>query len=133
MTRTRLATTLALALAALGGAACSDSTTPVPGTLTFSLNSPNVDGAAVLEIAGPFIATPVPGSPVVGYLASQQVAPTTMRVLVVGNLIPGPIVTISVPDVNAAGSYTGTILEVADRNNQLRASLSAYSVTVSTP
>jgi len=49
---------------------------------------------------------------------------------VVGNLANGAVVTLHVPDVGAAASYTANVLEVADRQDALRPSLAGYALTV---
>jgi len=40
------------------------------------------------------------------------------------------VATLHVPDVGAAARYTTTVLEVADRQDALRASLAGYALTV---
>ena len=48
---------------------------------------------------------------------------------VVGNLANGAVVTLHVPDVGAAARYTANVLEVADRQDALRTSLTGYALT----
>ena len=49
----------------------------------------------------------------------------------VGDVASGPLLTFRVTDVDAVGAYEATLLEVADRTNELRASLADYAVEVS--
>jgi hypothetical protein len=49
---------------------------------------------------------------------------------VVGDLAGGPVVTLRVPDIRLAAGYTARVLEVADRGNVLRASLTGYALSV---
>ena len=55
---------------------------------------------------------------------------TTIRGVVAGNLTTGGLMTFQVPDVGAAASYTATIVDVADRQNKLRAGLTGYTLVV---
>ena len=50
---------------------------------------------------------------------------------VIGVVVNGAVVTLQVPDVNASALYTVRIVEVADRENVLRAALTGYALTVS--
>jgi hypothetical protein len=48
----------------------------------------------------------------------------------VGVVANGAVVTLRVPDVGAAAAYTARVVEVADRENALRGSLTGYALTV---
>ena len=50
---------------------------------------------------------------------------------VIGVVVNGAVVTLQVPDVSASALYTVRIVEVADRENVLRPSLTGYGLTVS--
>jgi hypothetical protein len=50
---------------------------------------------------------------------------------VIGVVVNGVVVTLQVPDVTASALYTVRIVEVADREHVLRASLTGYALTVS--
>jgi hypothetical protein len=52
-----------------------------------------------------------------------------VRVVLAGNLVSGPLLSFSVPDVHAA--YRATLLQVGDRGSHARADLTKYSLTIS--
>jgi hypothetical protein len=121
-------------VAALSVAAgCSnDSTSAVaqPGTLSLRLTTPQADdGAMTFAVSGPAIdnATAVDVSL---RLFTRQADGSTLVGAVVGALGNGVVVTLQVPDVGAAARYTARVVEVADRQNVLRASLAGYALTV---
>ena len=121
----------AAALGVLGAAACSgDSTSsPVPGTLDVLLTTPRSDdGAMVFEITGPAIDTVLPiNSSVVVY--TRRLTASTVRGVAAGAIAGGALLVVDVPDVAAAGSYVGTVLQVANRQNALQP-LGGYGLTV---
>ena len=121
--------------AALLGAACAGDTTGngMPagsGTLIVRLTTTHDDDGAVLfELSGP------PIDSVVALNASLQVFTrrandSTIVGAVVGVVANGAVVTLRVPDVGAAAQYAARVVEVADRQNVLRASLTGYGLTV---
>jgi len=115
------------------GAACSGDSTggdARPGVLTVRLTTPSGDdGAMTFEVSGPAIDS------VIVVDASQRLftrrqGGSTVSGVVVGALTDGIVLTLQVPDVGAAAGYRARILEVADRQNALRASLAGYALTV---
>ena len=115
------------------GAACSDNPTSVSaraGTLTLRLTTPHADdGAMTFEVSG----APIDGATAVDAslrLFTRRESGSTVIGAVVGALDNGAVVTLHVPDVGAAARYTTTVLEVADRQDALRASLAGYALTV---
>ncbi len=48
----------------------------------------------------------------------------------VGDIVSGDMLTFYVPDMNSVASYSGTVLEAADRSNAVRGSLAEYTLTV---
>lgn len=125
---------LAVAALLLHGAACGrDSSAPVqvqPRTLRVSLTTPNPDDGAILfEVSGPAIDA-IAGANPSHRLFARRLASTSVRAVVVGPLASGTVATIEVPDVGAAGLYTATLTEVVDRQNQLRAQLGGYVLSV---
>jgi len=113
------------------GACANDATggDKQPGTLTLRLTTPNVDdGAMTFQVSGAAIdsATAV----------NQSLRLFTRRDgdgvvgVVVGTVANGAVITLHVPDVGEAARYTATVLEVADRQDALRASLAGYALTV---
>ena len=124
----------ALAAAFLGAACAGDTTgNGMPagsGTLIVRLTTTHDDDGAVLfELSGPAIDS------VVALNASLQVFTrrandSTIVGAVVGVVANGAVVTLRVPDVGAAAQYAARVVEVADRQNVLRASLTGYGLTV---
>lgn len=114
--------------------ACSDYTTavaPRAGTLTLRLTTPHVDdGAMTFELSGLQIdsATAVNASL---RLFTRRVNGSTVAGAVIGALANGAVVTLYVPDVGAVAGYTANVLEVADRQDALRASVTGYALAVS--
>jgi hypothetical protein len=58
-----------------------------------------------------------------------RLGPDEARVLVFGNLQTGPIATLDVPDINAVASYGAVVLDVTDRDNEIRSSFAGYEIT----
>ena len=115
------------------GAACSDNPTSGSaraGTLTLRLTTPHADdGAMTFEVSG----APIDGATAVDAslrLFTRRESGSTVIGAVVGALDNGAVVTLHVADVGAAARYTTTVLEVADRQDALRASLAGYALTV---
>lgn len=116
--------------ALLGGLACSNDMGPnTAGVVSVSLTTPNADdGALLVTITGPGVTNPHAGSS--GYrLDWQSVTADELRIIVVGDLSDGVLVTMDVAAVNRLGDYHGVVVEAASRTDQLRASLSGYSLT----
>jgi hypothetical protein len=124
---------MAVALALAVGLACGDDgpTEPVPGTLVVSLTTPNSDDGAILfTISGGGVDDPAAVA-TSHRMFFRTTGTSTTTAVVVGNITSGPLLRFEVLDVGEASSFTGTITEVADRNNELRASLSGYSLAIS--
>ena len=127
---------LALALGFLGAmvAACrggdgTGTSGPTPGTLSVVLATPNTDDGAILfRVSGPDMSQVSAGDATLYFRQVQQ--GTTITAVVVGNLHTGTLLTFHVPDVDAASSYSATILQVADRANALRGTLGGYGLMV---
>src|SRR2546422_10229409 len=116
------------------GAACSDNPTSGSaraGTLTLRLTTPHADdGAMTFEVSGaPISMARLPSTRRVNSRSDASTA-VAMVGAVVGNFANGAVVTLHVPDMGAAARYTATVLEVADRQDALRASLAGYALTV---
>jgi hypothetical protein len=130
-TRRHLA--LGFALLGLGGGlACgggSGSTGPTAGTATVSLVTPNADdGAVLLTLTGPNFANVVSAS--ASYHAYvRTVSPGEVRVILVGDLAAGVVLTTAVDDVSKIGQYGGTVAEAASRSDVVRSSTAGYGVT----
>lgn len=115
-------------------AACSDDAVvggpAQAGTLTLRLTTPHADdGAMMFEVSGPALDSVVAVNAALRLFTRRD---GTARIVgaVVGTLENGAVVTLHVPDVGAAAAYTARVLEVADRQDALRASLAGYALTV---
>jgi hypothetical protein len=123
----------ALVAALSVSAACSDDPVaggPRAGTLTLRLTTPHVDdGALTFTLSGLPInnATADNGSL---QLFTRRSGDSAVVGVLVGDLANGAVVALYVPDVTAAAGYAAQVLEVADRNDALRASLAGYSLSV---
>jgi hypothetical protein len=124
---------LAMVAALSLGAACSNDPTsgaPRPGTLTLRLTTPHADdGAMLFKVSGPPIDSATAVNPSLR-LFTRRVDGSTIVGAVVGVVANGAVVTLQVPDVGAAAGYTARVLEVADRQNAVRASLTDYTLRV---
>lgn len=122
-----------VATLSVAAAACADAPTggsSGPGTLILRLATPHADdGAMAFEVSGPSIdtATAVNASL---RLFTRRTDSSTMVGVVVGSVAAGALITLRVRDVGAAASYTARVVEVADRHNGLRASLTGYGMIV---
>lgn len=128
-TRLSLRSALTVAVLALAAAACGDSTSSTPRTLTVSLASATTDGAVLLTLSGPELPAPQPANP--SYRVFWRLASSgEMRVMVFGALAEGPLFTMVVPG-GRASDYAGSVLQVADRSDALRSSVSGYQIAIS--
>lgn len=112
---------------------CGDSTptaVQVPGALVVSLSTPNSDdGAILISISGGGIGSPSAESSTHVFY-SRATSPLATNAAVVGNITSGPLLRFNVPDVGRASSYVATISQVADRDNDLRATLTGYALRI---
>jgi len=120
-----------LLLAALLTAACSssDNAGPVPGTLQVVLTSPNTDdGAVMLQVTGDVDSVSAPAG-----LTLYQAAPsaTVVRAIVTGTIASGStLLTLHVPDVGKASSYTTQLLQVSASGTYALRPVGGYSLQV---
>ena len=126
-------------VALVGAVACGDGEQPaaveVPTVTVFivALTSPNPsDGAALISITGGVIDKPAAVSQS-DRVYFRSTGTSTMMVAVVGTIASGGLVRFEAPIGAQASAYSASLLQVADRNNDLRSSLSGYSLTVSEP
>ncbi|HEY4321694.1 MAG TPA: hypothetical protein VGM77_11030 [Gemmatimonadales bacterium] len=97
-------------------AACSADNHPDPhaGTLTLRLiNGGTNDGALVLVISGGPVAGVTAGA---GYVAVTTADGSGTHLLLTGNIAPGPLAAIAVPDLSQLAAYTVTVEQAADRS-----------------
>lgn len=121
---------LLLAAALLSACDAGAPAKPLPGDLTVSLSTPNVDGALVVSITGPDAVGAVQAA-ASGTIVRVRTQGTATTVAVFGAVADGPLLRISVPDVRQAGRYAATVREAADDQNAPRASLAGYALAVS--
>jgi hypothetical protein len=121
-----------LGAAALLTLGCGDRPTgPEPGTLRVTLTMPTanngLDGAILFRVSGPEVPTAAAAGAT--FEMFRQPLTTVTTFAVTGTLASGAeIVTLEVPDVRQ--SYTGTIVQVAATDYQLRGSLAGYGLSV---
>jgi hypothetical protein len=121
---------LSLALLA-ASASCGDSTAPAPvaGDLTVSLVTPHADdGVVLLALFGPEFTDIQPASSAYR-VYSLTASPTEVRVLVVGDLTAGPILTLRVNDPGRIGEYSGVVKQAASRSDEVRTVSTDYDLT----
>lgn len=131
MSRLRWIFVMVAALSA--GAACSDD--PVgsvtrAGTVTLRLTTPHADdGAMMFAVSGPPIDSAVAINASLR-LFTRRTSDSTVVGVVAGVVTNGDVVTLHVPNVAAAADYTARVVEVADRRNAVRGSLTGYALAV---
>lgn len=123
----------ALVAALSVSAACSDDPVaggPQAGTLSLRLTTPHVDdGALTFTLSGLPINNATAANASL-QLFTRRSGDASVVGILVGDLANGAVVTLNVPDVRAAAGYAAQLLEVADRNDALRASLAGYALSV---
>ena len=126
-----------VAAAVAVAAACTETTVAPPAQspapvsdAVIALVTPNTnDGAVILSITGPDIAAVQAADShyvVFANLTSSQEA----RVIVLGDLVAGPILKLHFATTNPPSAYAGTVQQVATRADSVRASTSGYQLTV---
>jgi hypothetical protein len=119
-------------LALLGPAGCAERPTsdpPSPGPLDVVLHTDVVGARAMLlEIRGPAaIATPQAAP---GYIVHSRADGTTRHVAVFGELRPGALLTLAVPDTRRAEDYAVAAVETADAENRILPAGTGITLTV---
>lgn len=131
MVRLRAATVLLVSLATLQ---CGDggvATRGEPGTMVLSLATPHGDdGAVVFTLRGTGM-TGLKAASRDYVLFSRASGPDELSVVVVGDIAPGPLARVDVPDIGGVDGYSATIHQAAARDHVLRGNLDAYRLTVS--
>jgi hypothetical protein len=112
---------------------CSDSSGTPPddnGPVRVALATPSADdGALLITITGPGLTAIEPASPSYAVFWSA-VNENETRVIVVGDIVDGPIFTATAPEGVAASEFAAGVMEIASRTDALRASLAGYSLSV---
>ena len=126
----------ALAAVVIAAACAADSTgsgvggPAERGTLIVRLITPHTDDGAILfELNGPIDSVVAVNASLQSF--TRRANDSTIVGAVIGVVVNGAVVTLQVPDINASARYAARIVEVADRENVLRASLTGYALTVS--
>lgn len=126
----------AMVAALSAGAACTDDlNTPTgggarPGVVILHLATPNADDGAVLfEVSGAAIDSAVAINASLR-LFTRRVGDSTVVGALAGAVATGAVVRLYVADVVAAAASTVRVLEVADRQDALRSSLTGYALAV---
>ena len=106
----------------------SDSAGPVGATLEVSFATAATDDGAVLFTVsgGPVDSVEAPGH----RLYSAQTSPTSLRVVVAGDLRAGTIARIHIPDGRKLSQYSATIDQVAARSSYAQRDPVSYSLVV---
>ena len=100
-----------------------------PGTLTVSLTTPNTDdGAVLVALFGPGFTNIRPAS--ASYrVYSLTASPTEIRILVVGDLSTGALLSLDVDDLARIAEYHGTVLQAASRDDIVHTVSTDYDLT----
>ncbi|MGH7520417.1 MAG: hypothetical protein ACREMI_03970 [Gemmatimonadales bacterium] len=135
MNRRALRLTFSL-LGAGAAAACADATSPpVPAPTAFRLDlaTPHTDdGALVIALRGPEISSLEAASPAYLVYSRSGTAQET-RIIVLGDLKAGPLLTLRIAPGHQLAEYTATIEQVATRSDALRDQLSGYRLSLTVP
>jgi hypothetical protein len=97
---------------------------PVAATLQVSLSTPfNDDGALLFTVTGGRVdSVDAPGYT----LYSSQTDPATLQVIVTGNLSPGIVAHVHIPDERVALQYSASISQVAARGTYVERDPASY-------
>lgn len=117
---------LVLVAAALGTlTGCSGQpSAPVAATLQVSLSTPFADdGALLFTVTGGRVdSVDAPGYS----LYTSQTGPATLQVILTGNLSPGIVAQVHIPDERVASQYSASISQVAARETYIERDPAAY-------
>lgn len=119
---------LRVMLAALMLAGCGGSTGPTAGTLEVNLATPHADdGGLLLVIAG----GPIDSIESAGkQLYTSKGEADSLRVIIAGQLIAGPIARIHIPDTRQGSNYSAAVVQAAARAPYTQRNPASYSITL---
>ena len=122
LSRCRLAV-VAAAFGMLTGCS-SQPSAPVAATLQVSLTTPFTDdGALLFTVTGGRVdSVDAPGYT----LYTSQTDPATLQVILTGNLSPGIVAHVHIPDERVASQYSASISQVAGRETYIERDPAAY-------
>jgi hypothetical protein len=112
--------------------ASAASDTPVPGTLVVSLTTPNTDdGALLISLEGQGVSNirALDGGHHLFVQATDSTA-TAIRIALIGDRLTGPVLAVDVPDVRRLDSYSATLMQVSDEDNELRSEIGVYELVL---
>lgn len=120
---------LGLLVTALGCGGDNAVAPRAPGTMTVSLTTPNTDdGVVLLALFGPGFTNIQPAS--ASYrLYSLTASPTEVRILVVGDLSTGALLTLDIGDPARIAEYHGTVIQAASRDDIVHTVSADYDLT----
>jgi hypothetical protein len=127
-------TALGVAASALVSLSCGKDGGPTgpsgPVTVTISLASPRSDdGALLLRLTGRGLTAEGVRAASDGYFVqARPAAAGGVTVLIVGDIVSGPLLRVDAPDAESAEGYAASVKELASRANAL---VSANGVSVS--
>jgi hypothetical protein len=99
-----------------------------PGPLMFSLTTPAADdGIILVTVKGPGLSA-ITAARSSYRIFSRQVDASELRIIVQGQLTPGPLFSVQVPDTKAVASYSSAVVEVASVTDVVRTSTAGYSL-----
>lgn len=110
-------------LAACGG---DHPVAPVAGQLTLSFSSPvGTDGALLVLISGGPVTSVTSLN---GYQVASASAGTNLtRIVITGNLVPGDVARLAIPNVDVTASYSARVEAAADRSTFALADPQSYT------
>jgi hypothetical protein len=96
-----------------------------------SLSTPNTnDGAVIVMLKGPDLST-IRSADTSYFVYSRRSSSGVAHVIVIGNLVPGPLFIVEFNSPQAVSAYTGSIQQVATRGDSILGSLQGYHLSVS--
>jgi hypothetical protein len=102
---------------------------PGGGTVSVTLTTPRSDDGAILfELKGPAVHAIAPAAGLTFYIDSSS---SPIRGVAMGAISGGLLLTFTISDTTAFPSYSATLVEVADRQNGLRSTLTGYDLRLS--
>ena len=124
-----LGLSLGLLVTALG---CGDNAVapkPKAGSVTVSLTTPNADdGAVLVALFGPGFTRIQPASTAYR-VYSLTASPTEIRILVVGDLSTGALLSLDIDDPARIAEYHGTVIQAASRDDIVHTVSTDYDLT----
>ena len=128
MTSSRVFPILLLAIAVALACDKTPEEPATPGTAVVSFATPNEDdGGLLLTLRGPGL-TAVRSSSSEYVVYWRLVGPEEARVMVLGDILPGPLFTVELAAANRLDEYAASIDQVATRNDALRGGASGYEL-----